>query len=207
MDADKNIAYFSCEPLATYADYEVDTYPGFKRVPPANNYTLNMQAAIWNTEILKGFWSPDPTPWEWENFYTLLTLKKPQYKYYCVTHPENSFLTYGHYTTGDIWGVYRGKWVVEDVKPLFNKEGIEMDFSVRGLYSKDVPSQQTKKSFSDVLRKCKVFSHVRNVFEVPLYAGTEFYRIIRMLLKHPTDRNYVTYILDKERKRFISSTK
>ncbi len=207
MDADENIAYFSCETLATYADYEVDTYPGFKRVPPANNYTLNMQAAIWKTEILKGFWHPAPSPWEWENLYTLLTLRKPQYKFYCATHPKNSFLDYGHYTTGDIWGVYRGKWIIEDVGPLFEKENITVDFSARGIYCKNDNVATTPKTVSAVLKRCKIFCKLRSVFELPLYVGFEIYRIMCSLLKHPTERNYVTYILDKERKRFLSSLK
>ena len=108
---------------------------------------------------------------------------------------------------GSIWAIHRGKWVIEDVEPLFNKEGIEMDFSIRGLYSKDTPSTPAKKSFPDMLRKCKVFCHTRSVLELPLYVGSEIHRIIRAVLKNPTDHNYVTYILDKERKRFISSVK
>ena len=34
-------------------------------------------------------------------------------------------------------GVFRGKWVMDDVQPLFEKEGIIVDFSKRGIYIKE----------------------------------------------------------------------
>ncbi|MBR0349163.1 MAG: hypothetical protein IIX16_05925 [Clostridia bacterium] len=228
MKSDKNIAYFSCEPSPTYASYEVNKYPGFKRVPPASDYTLNMQAAIWQTKILKEFWRPSATPWEWETIYNPLILKHPEHKFYCPIHSKDSFLDYGHYAYGDIWGVYRGKWVTEDVDPLFKKENIEVDYSIRGIYpekmvfkneSVDTISSVSSiyaethlgnssvKSLGDIFARLKKFCEIRSFLELPFYIGYEVHRIIKTILKKSMLDNYFTYILKKERKRFLSSSK
>ncbi len=187
MDTDENIAYFSCEPSPTYTSYEVNKYPGFKRIPPASDYTLNMQAAIWRTKALKEFWRPSATPWEWETIYNPLILKYPKYKFYCPIHPKNSFLDYGHYAYGDIWGVYRGKWVVKDVEPLFKKENIKVDYLSRGIYpeKRGLKSESTDtlssinsiyaethlvnssvKSLRDVFSRLKKFCEIRFFFRI-----------------------------------------
>lgn len=222
MEKDKDIAYFNCESSYTYTGYEVDKYPGFKRIPPANDFTLNMQAAIWQTEILRDFWKPSASPWEWETIYNPLILNYPNYKFYCTTKFENSFLDYGHYAYGDIWGVYRGKWVMDDVEPLFKKENINVDFSIRGfyqteninsslssdnIYSNTHLKNSTIKSFSDVCARLKKFCEVRSCLELPLYVFFEAYRIIKTIATKTMQDSYFTYLLKKERKRFMSSKK
>ena len=207
MDADENIVYFNCDSFNTYVDCETNNYPGFKRLPHASDYMLNMQAAIWQTEMLKSFWRPDASPWEWESLYNVLAFKYPQYKFYCAKKAEDAFLQYGHYKFGDIWGVYRGKWVIEDVGPLFEKEKIDVDFSVRGIYSRGEPIKRSRKTFSDILHRCRIFCQIRKWYELPLYVGSEVRRIIKNSLNDPTEDNYLTYIMKKERERFISSMK
>lgn len=135
MEHDTEIACFNSECSDVYADWEVDRYPGFRRVPPGNPYILNMQGAIWRTNSLKKYWRPHVSPWEWEQYCSLLPLKYPQDKFYCIYDPDMTFLKYGHRRKGDVWGVVRGKWVLEDVVPLFEKENISVDFSKRGGYS------------------------------------------------------------------------
>ena len=234
MKDDQHIAYFNCDCLPTYIDYEMDKFPGFKRLPPACDYTLNMQAAIWRTKILKEFWRPSASPWEWETIYNLLILNYPKYKFYCANQLKNSFLDYGHCAYGDIWGVYRGKWVIEDVEPLFEREGIKIDYLARGV-CKEVRNVEksekvserdnsiivypiinsssgnglnnsTIKSFSDVLARLKKFCEIRSFLELPLYISYEIYRIMKAVFtKKELSDNYFTYLLEKERKRFLSS--
>ena len=226
MENDKDIAYFNCENSYTYTSYEVNKYPGFKRLPPANDFTLNMQAAIWRTKILKEFWRPSASPWEWETIYNPLILEHPNYKFYCTTKYENSFLDYGHYAYGDVWGVFRGKWVMSDVESLFKKENINVDYSIRGVYKENnviehingnVPPNKdyanthlknsTIKSFSDVLLRLKKFCEIRSPLELPLYIFYETYRIIKTISTKSMQDSYFTYLLQKERKRFMSSKK
>lgn len=228
MKADKNIANFSCEPSPTYASYEVNKYPGFKRVPPASDYTLNMQAAIWQTKILKGFWRPSATPWEWESIYNTLILKHPDYKFYRPIHPENAFLDYGHFAYGDIWGVYRGRWVIEDVEPLFKKENIKVDYSNREIYpGKNVLENESTDTISSLLNiytgthlinpsietvrhiftRLKIFCEIRNFLELPFLFVYEIYRIIKTIFRKSLQDSYFAHLLKKERKRFLSSNK
>ena len=65
-------------------------------------------------------------PWEWETSETSL-----EYKFYVWTGDENSLVfEYGYHENW--FGIQKGKWVLDDVKPLFEKEGIEVDYSKRG---------------------------------------------------------------------------
>ena len=137
MEADRNIVCFNCDPNVCYADWEVNKYPGFRRMPPGNSYVLSLQAAIWRTDRLKKYWRPDVNPWEWEELCSIQTARYPKEKFYCLNKADDTFLDYGHRRYGGIWGVYRGKWVVDDVGPLFEKEEINVDYSVRGTYTSD----------------------------------------------------------------------
>lgn len=140
MEADSDIVYFDCDCIASLRpEWEADRYPGYRRLPKGNAYILNMQAAIWRTERYLHYWRPDVTPWEWElncNYGIPLFSRD---KFYAAVEPGKGFLDYGFNLDG--MGVFRGKWVMEDVVPLFQKEGITVDFSLRGAYEK----QQAKK--------------------------------------------------------------
>ena len=85
-------------------------------------------------EALKKYWEPDSSPWEWEEFSSALTGVYLSDKIYCRAEDKPPFIDYGHYRTGDLWAVVAGKWILEDVEPLFRREGISVDFSIRGEY-------------------------------------------------------------------------
>ena len=48
-------------------------------------------------------------------------------------------------------GVFRGKWVIDDVKPLFEEHGINIDYSIRGEYQ-EVKKYVKKDLFSKIKR-------------------------------------------------------
>ena len=81
MDNDNRIAYFNCDYTKTFIDFEVNKYPGFKRIPNGNEYTLNMQAAVWRTKRLIHYWRPNVSPWEWECFTNLCAAKNKTDKF------------------------------------------------------------------------------------------------------------------------------
>ena len=135
MENDSSIVYFNCDYTPVYYDWEVDKYPGFKRIPPGNDYTLNMQAAIWRTEELIKYWQNDVSPWEWETVCNFAAADSKKYKFYCSTDYNSGFCDYGHDKPYS-FGVIKGKWNLEDVLPLFAKENIDIDFSLRGKYKK-----------------------------------------------------------------------
>ena len=132
MDKDKSIVSFSCNVNNTYYDWENEKYPGFRRVPWGNPYTLTMQAGIWRINKLKKYWRPKISPWEWEEYCNLLTTFHHNDKFYMSNYKSSRFCEYGY--DGAWMGVYHGKWVVEDVEPLFKKEGIAVDYRKRGIY-------------------------------------------------------------------------
>ena len=131
MDADRDIAYFNSDVTAAVCDLEVDRYPGYRRLPAGNRYTLNLQAAVWRTAKFAAYWQHKVSPWDWEERCNVLTAAHPRDKFYCVTREDARFLDYG-YHGGQWMGICHGQWVKSDVVPLFEKEGIEVDFSKRG---------------------------------------------------------------------------
>lgn len=131
MDADRDIAYFNSDVTEAVCNLEVGRYPGYRRLPAGNRYTLNLQAAVWRTEKFAEYWQHKVSPWDWEERCNVLTAAHPRDKFYCVVNEEARFLDYG-YRKGQWMGICHGKWVEADVVPLFAKEGIQVDFAKRG---------------------------------------------------------------------------
>ena len=52
MDTDRDIVYFNSDVTAAVCVLELDRYPGYRRLPAGNRYTLNLQAAVWRTANL-----------------------------------------------------------------------------------------------------------------------------------------------------------
>lgn len=202
MEIDSEIVYFNCDCLPVYADYEIDEYPGYRRVPMGNDYTLNMQAAIWRTDCLKKYWRSDVSPWEWEVICNHLAMKDCKHKFYCVLKKENAFMDYGHHQFGDIWGVYRGKWVKEDVVPLFQKEGIEIDYSKRGFYDPKavktiIASPEGRWGQYGVVLRCLGARYVVLLFCYEVYCG-----LLRRMNKEAQWADYYDFLRHMARKRF-----
>lgn len=205
MENDKNIVYFNCDCTDTYCDHEADLYPGFKRIPNGCEYTLNMQAAVWRTKKLMSYWRSDLSPWDWEVYTNLTAARSRSDKFYCVTELRYGFCDYG-YVRG-VWGVYRGKWIKDDVVPLFEKESISVDYAKRGFYEPEpaYPSSgirlretlKTDRSPSELIDRC--------------LGRRESIRYARFLKKnaalglfhYPRDILYIRFSLLYEQKRFL----
>lgn len=190
MDDDKNIVYFNCDPNQTYADWDVDKYPGFRRLPPGNDYVLSLQGAIWRTDKFKKFWYPNLNPWEWEMITNIKTGRYSGYQFYCLTDSRFSFLDYGHYCMGDIWGVYRGKWVIEDVGPLFQKENISVDFTIRGIYTPGEKKQLTQEDTSQLKKVIRCLGWG----DVPYFWMYCLFCKFRRIIGKPLEVNYFQFL-------------
>lgn len=196
MDKDPNIACFNSEPTSVYTDLEVERYPGFRRVPLGTPYTLNMQAAIWRTSLLGKYWRSNITPWEWENYCNVLTTKYPRDKFYCATCGGSPYMDYGHYQVGDLWGVVRGKWFLPDIAPLFDREGIHMDLSVRGAYypplkQDSVPIPASRTTYYSRIYRCLGSEFLLRYL---LFCGMCH---AKKLLGSPVRDDYYAYLLNK----------
>lgn len=159
MERDSSITYFNCDVTPTWFNWESKKYSNYKRVPPGNAYTLNMQAAIWRTERLRKYWTPDVSPWEWELYSNIYGAQNVKEKFFCAKSLNSGFLNYGYNPKG--MGVFRRKWVIDDVGPLFAKEGIDIDFSIRGCWESgslnhvaNVSPQYTWNTQSDIIDRC-----------------------------------------------------
>lgn len=202
MEEDADIAYFNCDCNEAYADWEVNQYPGYRRLPPGNDYIFSMQAAIWRTEILQQYWKADVSPWEWELICNVLSYAHKNKKYYCLLNGKDSFLDYGHYECGDIWGVFRGKWVKEDVVPLFEKEEIVVDYSRRGFYD----PQEIKNVISEpsgrwdqygIVSRCLGKKYVVALFFYEVYCG-----LLRRMNKSAKWYDFYDFLRRTARERF-----
>ena len=65
--------------------------------------------------------------WEWESSPT-----DGKYEFYVYTGPEKAAAFEYGYHNGEWFGIQKGKWVENDIKPLFEKERITIDLSIRG---------------------------------------------------------------------------
>ena len=156
MDEDKDIVCFNQDFLDVYCKWEENKYAGYCRIPSGNSYTLNMQAAIWRTKALKRYWMNNVSPWEWEEYCNALTYDRRKDKFYTTLSNDISFCKYGHKKLCDVWGVFHGKWVVDDVVPFFEKEGIEIDYSLRGDYNEidDTPKIDNSRPHKYLVKTC-----------------------------------------------------
>lgn len=131
MDQDPDIVYFNSDLTETSLDLELNRYPGYRRLPTGNRYTLNLQAAVWRTKKFLKYWNHGVSPWDWEERCNVLTANHPKDKFYCLYRDDSRFIDYG-YHPGQWMGICHGQWVESDVVPLFKKEKIFIDFSKRG---------------------------------------------------------------------------
>lgn len=201
MDADPQIACFNSEQVNCYASWEKDRYPGYTRIPPANSYACNMQAAVWRTDKLKKYWKPKVSPWEWEEYCSLLTARFTEDKLYCRTENGQNWIDYGHYRTGDLWAVVRGKWIVSDVKELFKREDIVIDFSQRGIY---LNSEMKAVSFGDAKRGGYI-SRIARCLGISFVCKYISYRLRQIICVNSQEQQleFLEYIQEKAKKRFL----
>lgn len=127
MDADKNIAVFSFLP-APGDNIKSDRYPGFELRAQRAPYRFNAQAAVWRRERLIDFLRPDESAWEWEHNGNERSFAL-QDEFYSALQNEPQVFPYDPFEHG----VYNGRWLTA-VPALFAKNGIDMDFSVRGFF-------------------------------------------------------------------------
>lgn len=203
MDKDRHIVYFNCDCTQTHFDYEVGVYPGFRRLPRGTEYILNMQAAVWRTEKLLGYWRPDVTPWEWETVTNLLAARNRKDKFYCVTDPRYAFCDYGFKLEG--MGVFQGKWVKDDVFPLFEKENISVDYSKRGVHTPVSPGPRSVEISNKLITKFEPSELIERCLgpeETPEYLKFLKHNRALGMLRSQRDIIYVKYSLLSEYKKF-----
>lgn len=102
--------------------------PNFAQKPSSGHYfQKSCQPTLWRKKYLEELLDCKLDPWNWE-------WQEREYplKHMIWNGPlEETVFDYGlHDRLG--FGIVQGKWFREDVEPLFQKEGINIDLSVRG---------------------------------------------------------------------------
>ena len=124
IKSNDNIACFNFEMCNSYT--VPDKFENFGRKVNQNDYQKSCQPTLWRKEILLKLLDTNQEPWEWETSDAPL-----EYDYYVWTGNEDELVfEYGYH--GKWFGIQKGKWVLDDVDPLFTKEGISVDYSKRG---------------------------------------------------------------------------
>lgn len=134
MKKNGNVAYISFD--AVKDSYNIDDKSLNECVlrPRCGEYKVNLQAGIWRKEKLLSCIRSHESPWEFETKGSIRSFEM-QDKFYTMKDISLSPIDYGK-RPGLTWGIVRGKWVKEDVVPLFEKNNIIVNTQYRGYFNK-----------------------------------------------------------------------
>ena len=127
MEQDESIGCFNFE-----KEYENITlldcpYEGFGQKPSGRHFQKSTQPTLWRRDYLLKLLDGAMTTWEWEEHET-----EYDHKHFIWNgSPDELVFEYGYHGNKP-FGIIKGKWCEADVKPLFKKEGIDLDLSIRG---------------------------------------------------------------------------
>ena len=197
MDNDEKIASFclihhddrhSCR----YSRYEKG-YEHYSLRPRYCKQNYDFQISVWRRDALIKSWREYESPWEWEgpaNFRSF----HDGYKYYDLDEDAEFPFDYIDYKKGEWSGIRKGKWVKETVYDLFEKEGIKIDYNIRGFFNPQTDIKPGKTTIKSFLREVRSYGPKMR-WKVVLY------RIRRLIwcnmLGHELPLNYCEYIRHK----------
>ena len=122
-----NFSYYPCLPGSNIDDGKFER---FERRPQKCRYKYNCQVGLWRTKELISFFKPDESPWEWECYGSMRAGRKNKQLFYALKEDAPLIFSYGDNLKGCI--IHRGKWVKDEVLPLAEKYGLDIDYSKRG---------------------------------------------------------------------------
>ena len=129
-------------------------FPELDKRPHGADYCFNT-GGLWRVSHLKNYLIPKESPWDFEttgNFWSKFT------KNTFYVEKKGNYSCWPINWTTEWMGICRGKWVYEDVVPLFEKEGIVVDLNRLGTYHRPIAKSKEKKPS---LRK-KISKIIRN---------------------------------------------
>ena len=102
-------------------------FAGFGIKPNGRNYQKSCQPTLWRKSALSELLDVKLDPWEWE-----LSATPEKYDCYVFTGGLDDLTFEYGLVDHNPFGIVKGKWVKDDVGPLFAKEHIDIDFTKRG---------------------------------------------------------------------------
>jgi hypothetical protein len=109
---------------------------------------------LWRVSHLKQYILPDESPWQWEvdgNYRSAFT----ENRFYMLAKDAEPYLDYGF--SYDWMGIRKGKWVIEDVGPLFQANGLKVNFDDLGIYHRPAKNSVRSRSNPTLLKKVSMF--------------------------------------------------
>ena len=92
---------------------------------PKGKWKTSVMCQLWNKKAMLDIFDCEMTPWDFES-------KNDSKDYIFLISNKGNFLNWG-YGERKWFGIRKGKWCKE-VKEFFDKENIEIDYSIRGFY-------------------------------------------------------------------------
>ena len=109
----------------------------FEQIPQYTNYRLNSGPSLWKKDKLIKYIEETDNPWAWEYFGTCRTNHTDD-EFFCIKR-ENTIYDYAH-------AIYRGRWLENEVKPLMDEFGLDIDLTKRGSIAEtDAPPKRNIK--------------------------------------------------------------
>ncbi len=154
MKNDESIAAFYFTENANSMNSKVEGFEGFLLKDKVVPYKINTMGALWRTESLRKYSIPNSTPWEWEYYGSICAFDSDD-KFFNVEKGKSPIMNYANVPPigkklglGQLWGIVRGKWVVESVDKLFKEHEITVDYSERGELKLEELSNRMKAELS-----------------------------------------------------------
>ncbi len=144
LKKDKNAAQFYFTNVVDDMNSVSEKFPGFSKKDKVSPYKINTMGAVWKKEKLLEYSISCASPWEWEYYGTIRSFFADDEFYACSkdTTPIMNYKIlspdYKKLNFPQLWGIVRGKWVVESVDELFKSHGIVVDYNQRGVFDADV---------------------------------------------------------------------
>ena len=148
MEADKRVAVFSFMQTKREGNKPSKMYEGFEKRPRCGDYIYNCQAALWNRQCLIDALADNENPWQWELLGSYRAYRDFGHDYYSLMPESGYVIDYIDFIRGRALGglpVCRGRWYMDCVAPIFDKYGVQVDYSIRGEITADeiVPAQES----------------------------------------------------------------
>lgn len=142
--------------------FPCERLPGFLEFYPVPYYRLSFSSPLWRVKEMKRLWKPGASPWTWE-MYTNRRMYCTRKKFYFAETGSKRVINYGQ-TLTLACNIVRGQWYREDVVPFFEKEGITVDYAVRGWFDPDAFAQSQRLALDQVSKAEKFKSLVMELY-------------------------------------------
>jgi hypothetical protein len=131
------ISHIALTRHCSYGPYEVHTEPWLQIIRQNARYRISTQAGLWRVDALKSYLNPLENGWMFEIYGTWRARRRRDIFLSVKWDQEGGGPVIDYLHTG----IIKGKWLSE-IKPIFSRNGIEINFDTRGFYKPKHPYLQ-----------------------------------------------------------------